>query len=65
MHGAGKFLLDYGWMNFLLAAVFILAVDFVLEKFIEAERTRKIILFLIALLIAALEFYFGIFDMLK
>lgn len=65
MHGAGNFLVEYGWKNFLLAAVFILAVDYVLGKFIEAEKTRKVILFLIALLFAALEFYFGIFDMLK
>lgn len=65
MHGAGNFLIEYGWKNFLLAAVFILAVDYVLGKVIEAERTRKIILFLIAMLFAALEFSFGIFDVLK
>lgn len=58
MVGPGRFIRDFGWTGFLVVAVFVLLVDYILEKFIESEKTRKVILYLIATVLALLAFCF-------
>ena len=57
MVGAGHFIRDFGWTGFLLAAVVVMLVDYILGKFIESEKIRKVILYVIATLLAVLAFY--------
>lgn len=58
MVGAGNFIRDFGWTGFLVACILVLLLDYILEKFIESEKIRKVILYVIATLLAVLAFYF-------
>lgn len=58
MVGSGRFIKDFGWTGFLLLAVFVMLLDYILEKFIESEKIRKVILYVIATALAVLAFYF-------
>ena len=57
MVGSGRFIGDFGWTGFLLVAVVVMFVDYMLEKIIESEKIRKVILYVIATLLAVLAFY--------
>ena len=57
MVGAGHFIRDFGWTGFLVACILVMLLDCILEKFIESEKIRKVILYVIATLLAVLAFY--------
>ena len=65
MLGPGHFIRDFGWKGFLVASAFVLLTDYILEKFIESEKIRKVILYAIATIFAVLAFYFKVFEKLK
>lgn len=58
MAGPGRFIRDFGWTGFLVVVVFVMLLDYILEKFIESEKIRKVILYVIATVLAVLAFYF-------
>lgn len=65
MVGPGHFIREFGWKGFLVIVFFVLLTDYILEKFIESEKIRKVILYAIATIFAVLMFYFKGFEKLK
>lgn len=57
MVGTGHFIRDFGWTGFLVACILVMLLDYILEKIIESEKIRKVILYVIATLLAVLAFY--------
>lgn len=57
MVGSGRFIKDFGWTGFLVACILVMLLDYILEKIIESEKIRKVILYVIATLLAVLAFY--------
>lgn len=65
MYGSGRFLANYGWKAFLLMLFLILFIDYILGKFINSDRQKNIVLYVIVTLLAGLEFHFKFFESLK
>lgn len=56
MVGPGHFIRDFGWKGFFLVTVVVMLTDYILEKFIESEKTRKVILYAFATVFALVIF---------